>query len=80
MSDEIIKTLLAQAPAVAVLVYALYTVYNDFKVERASAAAERAEMIKQLTIQTVYMRTLASALKIDLPSEMEIVARNMTPQ
>lgn len=56
---NIVQTLLLQAPAIAVLLYALNVVYADFKSERDSAAKERAEMIRQLTQQTLLLSMIA---------------------
>jgi hypothetical protein len=56
---KIVESLALQAPAVAVLIYALSVVYADFKAERAVAAQERAEMIRQLTQQTLLLGMIA---------------------
>ena len=56
---NLLQSLLLQAPAVAVLLYALNVVYADFKVERIAAALERTEMIRQLTQQTLLLSMIA---------------------
>jgi hypothetical protein len=45
---EFWQSVFAQMPAVAILLFALHTVYEDMKAERKEAKAERLELIRQL--------------------------------
>lgn len=72
--DEIIKSLILQAPAVGIALYALYIVYNDWKKDRDIAAAQRDKMIEQLTLNTAYLQTIATRLNV--PVKMVKEARS----
>lgn len=48
--DELAKTFVVQAPMVAVLIVFLKTVYDDWKIDRQVAAAQRDAMTEQLNM------------------------------
>jgi len=50
--DELIKSIIVQSPMVAVLLFAIKTIYLDMRADRDKAANERSQLAKQLAFLT----------------------------
>lgn len=72
MSTDFFTEIIKQAPAIGVLLVALYVVYSDWRKDRENASAQREQMIEQLTYNTVALQTLATKLNIQLPTQQEV--------
>lgn len=73
LPEEVIKSIILQAPAIGVLLVALYVLYRDTKAERESAAASREKQLEQLILLNGYIHEIAEQLNVKLPSDRSIL-------
>jgi uncharacterized protein involved in exopolysaccharide biosynthesis len=61
--DELIRSLLMQTPAIAIVLYALNRVYVDWQADREQARLERAEMSKQIGDLSMAIAALRNSIE-----------------